>query len=145
MPKKLAEKFTVLVDTMLKGMFILPEAKGIILSAKHIPIVQKQMEEIAREAARIAYQDCTNIAKLSQDQAYHHRDEANPSSNLYIALDGALGAFAGMTLTYQQFERVFCDGEEYNNETVSASMDSLISPTDTSPVEEHKLKDPRKK
>lgn len=143
MSNELAEKYILLVDATLKRMLIVPTARG--LTPVLADFIRVYMEEVAREAARIAYNDCAKVAKLAQDSAYHDRNETSPTSREYAALEGAVGSFAGMALTYEQFERSFCDGEEFSNINVPANMDSLISPSDIPPVKERQLKDPRKK
>lgn len=139
---KLAEKFLDLVNVMMKGLLSVSNA-GVYLP-RHVESIQVYMEETARAAARIAYRDCASVAKLAQEQAITARNEASPTTQQYAALDGAVGAFGGMALTYQRFEATFCDGKEYKDKILPSDMDTILGPT-SSITKEHKLKDPRKK
>lgn len=143
---ELAERFTSVVnrmtDRMMRDVLSLHELK--VSTPDQAQVIRVYMEETAREAARIAYRDCAAVAKLSQDQAFAARNETSPTSGQYAALDGAVGAFAGMAFTYLQFEGTFCDGEKYKDQNMPSVIDIYLGQT-SSLVEEHKLKDPRKK
>lgn len=142
MPKMLAEKFTNIAAEGVKNIYNSPKAKELTL--EQVRVIQLYLGEAAREAARTAYRDCSAVAKLAQDQALSARDEKPPTSQQYAALDGAVGAFGGMALTYLKFEGTFCDGEEYRDEILPSDVESILGPSSAS-AQEHKLKDPRKK
>lgn len=141
----LAEKFTSLVNYFVQGMLTLPEARE--FTPRQVLMIRVCMEETVRASARMAYRDCATVANGALDGSKSDRDEQHPTSTRYAALDGAVGAFAGMVYSYEQLEGVFCDGKEYEEQSMSTTMDSLMGSSDSStpPPSPPRLKDPRKR